>query len=97
MRPNQSAEKKYNTGLYRRALFVWCEESDRLLHEYNSAVLEVSRAVGKFADLAGTKSDADYYRLLGREKDWAKALPENARFAYEHHMTEHGCGERTTR
>jgi len=52
-----------------KGVFVWCEESDRLLHEYNSAVLEVSRAVGKFADLAGTKSDADYYRLLGREKD----------------------------
>jgi hypothetical protein len=73
---------------------VLCKERDRLLHEYNSAVLEVSRAVGEWTDLAGTKSDADYYRLLGREKDWAKALLENARFAYEQHMTEHGCGER---
>ena len=72
-----------------------CEERDRLLHEYNSAVLEVSRSVGALADLAGTSSGADY-ELLSREKDRAKARQKQARSVYEHHITEHGCGERTT-
>ena len=73
---------------------VWCEERDRLLREYYSAVVEVSQAVGKLADLAGTSSVADY-GLLGREKDRAKARLKTARSAYERHVTEHGCGEQT--
>ena len=77
------------------APFVLCEESDRLLHEYNNAVLEVSRAVGALADLAGTSSGADY-QLLSRETERAKARLEKAQSAYERHVTEHGCGERTT-
>jgi hypothetical protein len=75
--------------------FVLCEERDRLFHEYNSAVLEGSRAVGALADLAGTSSGADY-QLLSREIDRAKARLKNARSAYERHNTEHGCGEPTT-
>ena len=43
-----------------------------MFHEYNSAVLGVSQAVGKLADLAGTPSGSDY-GLLSREKDRAKA------------------------
>ena len=69
-----------------------CKERDRLLHEYNSAVQEVSRAVGELADLAGTSS-ADDYALLSREKDRAKARLKQARTAYERHVREHGCGE----
>jgi hypothetical protein len=74
---------------------VSCEEGDRLFHEYNSAVLGVSQAVGALADLAGTSSGSDY-ELLSREKDRAKARLKKARSAYERHITEHGCGERTT-
>ena len=70
-----------------------CKERDRLLHEYSSAVGEVSRAVGELADLAGTSS-ADDYALLGREKDRAKARLKNARSSYERHVAEHGCGEK---
>jgi hypothetical protein len=73
---------------------VLCKERDRLLHEYNSAVLEVSRAVGEWADLSGISS-ADDYALLSREKDRAKARLKTARSAYERHVTEHGCGEQT--
>ena len=69
-----------------------CEDGDRLLHEYNSAVLEVSQAVGALADLAGTSSGADY-ELLSHETDRAKARLRKARSAYEKHITEHGCGE----
>ena len=69
-----------------------CKERDRLLHEYNSAVQEVSQAVGELADLAGTSS-ADDYALLSREKDRAKARLKAARSAYERHIAEHGCGE----
>lgn len=72
-----------------------CEERDRLFHEYNGAVLEVSRSVGALADLAGSASGSDY-ELLSREKDRAKARLKHARTAYEHHITEHGCGEPTT-
>lgn len=72
-----------------------CEERDRLFHEYNSGVLEVSQAVGALADLAGCASGSDY-ELLSHEKDRAKARLKNARSAYERHITEHGCGEPTT-
>jgi hypothetical protein len=72
-----------------------CEEGDLLLHECNSAVLEVSQAVGALADLAGTSSGSDY-ELLSREKDRAKVRLKKARSAYERHITEHGCGEPTT-
>jgi hypothetical protein len=75
---------------------VPCEESDRLFHEYNSAVLGVSQAVGALADLAGTSSGSDY-QLLSREKDRAKVRLKLARSAYEHHIAEHGCGKRTAR
>jgi hypothetical protein len=78
--------------MYRRALSVKCKERDRLLHEYNSAVLEVSRAVRVWADLAGT-SAADDYLLLRREKDRAKVRLQSTRSAYERHVSEHGCGE----
>jgi hypothetical protein len=71
---------------------VLCKERDRLLHEYNSAVQEVSRAVGEWADLTGTSS-ADDYALLNREKDRAKTRLKNARSADERHVAEHGCGE----
>jgi hypothetical protein len=71
---------------------VSCKERDRLLHEYNSAVQELSRAVGEVADKAGTSS-ADDYALLNREKDRAKARLKTARSAYERHVAEHGCGE----
>jgi len=36
------------------------------------------------------------YELLSREKDRAKARLKHARSAYEHHITEHGCGEPAT-
>jgi hypothetical protein len=72
---------------------VLCEERDRLLHEYNSAVQEASRAVGQVADLAGTSS-ADDYQLINREKDRAKARLKTARSAYERHVAQHGCAER---
>ena len=71
-----------------------CEKADRLFHEYNSAVLGVSQAVGKLADLAGTSSGSDY-ELLSREKDRAKARLKKSRAEYERHLSEHGCGERT--
>jgi hypothetical protein len=71
---------------------VLCKERDRLLHEYSSAVQEVSRAVGEYVDLAGTSSASDY-ELLGCEKDRAKTRLKNARSAYERHVAEHGCGE----
>ena len=71
-----------------------CEEGDRLFHEYNSAVLGVSQAVGALADLAGTSSSSDY-ELLSREKDRAKGRLKKARSADEHNITEHGCGDRT--
>lgn len=71
---------------------MWCKERDRLLHEYNSAIKEVSQAVGELADLAGTSSASDY-ELLIREKDRAKARLKNARSVYERHIAEHGCGE----
>jgi hypothetical protein len=71
---------------------VECKERDRLLHEYNSAVRDGSRAVGELADLAGTSS-ADDYALLAREKDRTKARLKQARSAYERHVAEHGCGE----
>jgi hypothetical protein len=74
---------------------VLCDDRDRLLHEYNSAVLGVSQAVAKLADLAGTSSGSDY-QLLSREKDRAKARLKEARAAYERHIAEHGCGEPTT-
>jgi len=74
---------------------VSCEEGDRLFHEYNAAVLGVSQAVGKLADLAGTSSGSDY-ELLSREKDRAKARLKKSRAEYERHMTDHRCGEPTT-
>ena len=36
------------------------------------------------------------YELLSRDKNRAKAPPKHARSAYEHHITEHGCGEPAT-
>lgn len=73
------------------ALLVLCDDRDRLLHEYNAAVLGVSQAVRALADLAGTASGSDY-ELLGREKDRAKARLRQAQSAYERHIAEHGCG-----
>jgi hypothetical protein len=69
---------------------VWCKEKDGLFSEYNSAMLESSRAVAKLADLAGTSSGPDY-ELLSREKDRAKERLRLAKSAYEHHITQHGC------
>jgi hypothetical protein len=71
---------------------VECKERDRLLHEYSSAVREVSHAVGELADLAGTSSASDY-ELLSRAKNRAKARLKQARSAYERHLSEHGYGE----
>ena len=48
-------------------MVVWCEGKDRLLHEYNSAVVEFSSAVQVLTDVAGT-SKAEDYRLLSLEK-----------------------------
>jgi hypothetical protein len=67
-----------------------CDEKGRLFSEYNSAVVELSNAVNNLVALAGTSS-ADDYRVLGLEKDRARARLGKARAAYEKHIAEHRC------
>jgi hypothetical protein len=70
---------------------VLCEAKDRLLHEYNRAVVEFSRVVTGLADVAGTSKTEDY-RILGLEKDRSRARLQKARDAFVRHLAEHGCG-----
>jgi hypothetical protein len=69
---------------------VKCEDRDRLLSEYNSAVLDASKAASNLIELAGTAAQDDYALLL-REEQRASTRARAARRAYEEHITRHGC------
>ena len=68
-----------------------CREAERLLAEYNSAMLDASTAARKLADLAGT-SRSDNFIFLCNEKTRANARVKKTQAAYEKHITNHGCG-----
>jgi hypothetical protein len=73
-----------------------CEEAERLLREYNSAVSDASKAAQKLAELAGTTS-SDTFIFLCNEKTRANARVKKAHEAYEHHIKNHGCGVRSAK
>ena len=72
------------------ALLPNCEERNRLLDDYNKAVLNAAYAVSRLSDLAGTREPIAYGALI-EETEHAKMRSESARRAYEKHITEHRC------
>jgi hypothetical protein len=73
-----------------------CVEAARLLNEYNSAVNNASKAAQKLAGLAGTASGDDFI-FLCNDKTRANARVKKTQAAYEHHITDHGCGVRSAK
>ena len=67
-----------------------CQERNRLLSEYSSAVLEASRDAKTLSNFAGITALADYTLLL-RQHKIAKSRAMRARAVYEHHVTTHRC------
>jgi hypothetical protein len=73
-----------------------CGEAARLLNEYNSAVVDASKAARKLAELAGTASGDDFICRCN-DKTRANARLKRTKAAYERHLTEHGCGVRSAK
>jgi hypothetical protein len=73
-----------------------CEEAERLLNEYNHAVVDASKAACKLAELAGTASGDDFI-FLCNEKTRANARLKKTQAAYERHIANHACGVRSAK
>jgi hypothetical protein len=71
-----------------------CREAARFLNEYNSAVVDASKAAQKLVELAGTAS-SDTFIFLCNEKTRANARLKRTQAAYERHVANHGCGVRS--
>jgi hypothetical protein len=70
---------------------VECHKRDRLLGEYNDAVLGAFVASQALSKIADTTVLSDYRALIGRQ-GIAGAKASKARLVYEQHIIEHGCG-----
>jgi hypothetical protein len=69
---------------------VECKERDRLLSEYNSAVIEASGTATTLSKVAGD-APLDAYGVLLREQDKAETKTGKARSEYEQHIINHSC------
>jgi hypothetical protein len=67
-----------------------CADKERLLHAYQIAASDYSRAVLVLSERAGVMSKEDYDRI--REySEHARIEAEAARRSMDRHMAEHGC------
>jgi hypothetical protein len=71
-----------------------CDEAERLLAEYNSAVSDASKAAQGVATLVGIVSWDDFSLLL-EEKHAANVRVKHARAAYVQHIENHNCGTKS--
>jgi hypothetical protein len=67
-----------------------CEERSRLLQAYNDATREFSDRVSALNARIGVTPKHEY-DLLERAAEDARLKSEQARIAYERHVTDHGC------
>ena len=67
-----------------------CEERNRLLSEYSSAVFAASTETTMRLTFAGITALAEYNLLL-RQQNIARSRAMKAHAAYERHITTHGC------
>lgn len=67
-----------------------CQEAERLLDEYNSAILVASRLAKKLVDLGRNTPPANLL-FLSNDEARAKARVKEALAAYLRHLTSHGC------
>ena len=67
-----------------------CPRRDKLLRDYQDALLEAATAQGALSKLAGTTVLREYRTLL-QVLEEAEAKTSVARSAYEKHITKHRC------
>ena len=70
-----------------------CAERNRLLQEYNNALLNAASATVALARVAGSAALVAYPPLL-RAKEAAEASGNEMRLAHDQHVIEHGCGSK---
>ena len=67
-----------------------CEQKQRLLHKYETAVSEYSRSVSVLKNRLGVLEREEYVRIQ-RFTEEARVRAEEARIALEKHVQQHGC------